>query len=140
MELNINSPVWFKDHYGINDEVYRFCQKAYLFFKDKEYSDILHTIGIVPVAAPQGLYDSGNWKESIKFLCNKSVVSIGIRMDFENYYNADDSGKVEQTKEMILTAVKRIKSKGRFDYDRFREDFLSISEYLYTKTKHQKEK
>lgn len=76
MELNINSPVWFKDHYGINDEVYRFCQKAYLFFKDKEYSDILHTIGIVPVAAPQGLYDSGNWKESIKFLCNKSVVSI----------------------------------------------------------------
>lgn len=124
MELNINSPAWFKDHYGINDEVYHFCQKAYLFFKDKEYSDSLHTIGIVPVAAPQGLYDSGNWKESIKFLCNKSVVSIEIRMDFENYYNADDSEKVEQIKEIILTAVRRIESKGSFDYDRFREDFL----------------
>lgn len=35
MELNINSPVYFKDHYGIDDEVYKFCQRAYLFFKDK---------------------------------------------------------------------------------------------------------
>ena len=35
MELNINSPVYFKDHCGIDDEVYRFCQRAYLFFKDK---------------------------------------------------------------------------------------------------------
>ena len=37
MELNINSPVYFKDHYGIDDEVYKFCQRAYLFFKDKKY-------------------------------------------------------------------------------------------------------
>lgn len=36
MELNINSPVYFKDHYGIDDEVYKFCQRAYLFFKDKQ--------------------------------------------------------------------------------------------------------
>lgn len=32
MELNINSPVYFKDRYGIDDEVYKFCQRAYLFF------------------------------------------------------------------------------------------------------------
>jgi len=33
-------------------------------------------------------------------------------MNFENYYKADSLEKVEQTKEMILTAVKQIKSKG----------------------------
>lgn len=126
MELNINSPAYFKEHYGVDDEVYKFCQKAYLFFKDKEYSEILHTIGIVPVIAPQEIYDKGNRQERIRFLNNKSVVSIVIRMDFERYYNADSMEKLEQTKEMILNAVKRIKSKGKFDYNKFMEDFLSI--------------
>ena len=72
MELNINSPVYFSQHYGIDDEVYRFCQNAYIFFKDKEYSDILHIIGITPVAAPQELYDAGAWKESVELISNKS--------------------------------------------------------------------
>ena len=127
MELNINSPVYFKEQYGVDDEVYRFCQKAYLFFKDKEYSDTLHTIGIIPVVAPKELCDNGLWKDSTRFLCNKQTVSIVIKMDFESYYKADSFGKVEKTKEMILTAVKRIKSKGKFDYDRFKEDFKSIA-------------
>ena len=51
MELNINYPAYFKDFYGVDDEVHRFCQRAYLFFKGKEYSDVLHTMGITPVAA-----------------------------------------------------------------------------------------
>ncbi|MDE7476769.1 MAG: hypothetical protein K2M91_02275 [Lachnospiraceae bacterium] len=76
--------------------------------------------------APQEMYDSGAWKESIKFLCNKSIVSIVIRMNFESYYNADSQGKLEQTKEMVLTAVKQIKSKGKIDYEKFEADFLSI--------------
>ena len=42
MELNINSPAYFKEHYGIDDEVYKFCQKAYVFFKDKEYLSLIH--------------------------------------------------------------------------------------------------
>lgn len=123
MELNINSPAYFKEHYGVDDEVYRFCQKVYLFFKDKEYSETLHIIGITPVAAPQEIYDSGAWKESTRLVSNKSCAIITIRMDFENYYTADSFEKIEQTKQMILTAVKRIKSKGKFDYDKFREDF-----------------
>ena len=47
-------------------------------------------------------------------------------MDFENYFHADSPGKVEQTKEMILMAVKQIKSKGKFDYNKFKEDFLFL--------------
>jgi len=126
MELNINSPAYFKEHYGVDDEVYKFCQKAYVFFKDKEYSDTLHIIGIIPVVAPQEIYDNGKWKESIKFLCNKSIVSITIRMNFENYYKANSLEKVEQTKEMILTAVKQIKSKSKFNYDKFKNDLLYL--------------
>ncbi len=126
MELNINLPAYFKEHYGADNEVYRFCQKAYLFFKDREYSNILHIVGIMPVVAPQEMYDRGAWKESVRFLDNQNVASIVIRMNFEDYYHADSMGKLEQIKEMILTAVKRIKTKGKFDYVKFKEDFLSL--------------
>lgn len=34
MDVNINSPVYYKDHYGIDSAVYRFTQRAYLFFKE----------------------------------------------------------------------------------------------------------
>lgn len=126
MELNINSPAYFKEHYGIDDEVYRFCQRAYLHFKDKEYSEVLHIIGIAPVVAPEELYDAGKWKEGLTWRCHNSCVAIQIRMDFEAYYNANSEEKVRLTKEMILKAIKKVKSKGKFDYDQFVVDFEEI--------------
>ncbi len=33
MELNINAPACFKEHYGMDDEVYKFCRKAYNFLR-----------------------------------------------------------------------------------------------------------
>lgn len=127
MELNINTPAYFSQHYGIDDEVYHFCQRVYMYFKDKEYSDTLHTIGIVPVAAPQELYNDGAWKESVKVIGNKSCAIISIRMDFDEYYNSDSAKKILLTKKMILKAVKKIKSKGNFDYNAFERDFSAIS-------------
>ena len=43
---------YYKAHYCIDDDIYRFCQQLYLFFKDKEYSDTLRTVGIIPIIAP----------------------------------------------------------------------------------------
>lgn len=39
MELNINSPAYFTNVYGIDDEVYKYCQTLHVFFREKEYSD-----------------------------------------------------------------------------------------------------
>ena len=126
MELNINSPVYYKDHYGIDNAVYRFTQRVHLFFKEIEYSDTLQIIGIVPIIAPQAAYAAGNYKERVKFLCGKSVASVEIKMDCDAYHNADSSGKIALTKDMLLTAAKRIKTKVDFDYDRFRDDLESL--------------
>ena len=123
MELNINMPSYFTQRYGIDDEVYRFCQKVQAYFKDKEYSDTLHTIGIAPAAAPRELYDDGAWTESVRLIGNKSCAIISIRMDFEEYYHADSVEKIRLIKMIILKAVKKIKSKGKFDYDAFERDF-----------------
>ena len=98
----------------------------YLFFKDKKYSNTLQIIGIVPIVEPQEIVEGENYKEKVKFLCNKSVASINIKMDFNDYYNADSIKRIELTKEMILTAVKRIITKVDFDYGKFKEDLISL--------------
>lgn len=126
MELNINSPAYFSDHYGIDDDVYRYCQKLYTFFKDKQYSDSLSIIGIMPVVAPKELYEAGQWKESVKLIGSAACAIITIRLDFESYYSADSKGKIVLTRDAVLKAVKKIKSKGRFDFGGFEKDLLSI--------------
>ena len=82
----------------------------------------MQVVGIVPIVAPQEIADGENYKEKVKFLCNKSVASINIKMEFNDYCNADSIKRIELTKEMILIAVKRIITKVDFDYDRFKED------------------
>lgn len=126
MELNINSPAYFSDRYGIDDDVYRYCQKLYTFFKDKQYSNSLSIIGIMPVVAPKELYEAGQWKESVKLIGGAACAIITIRLDFESYYSADSKGKIVLTRDAVLKAVKKIKSKGRFDFGGFEKDLLSI--------------
>lgn len=60
-------------------------------------------------------------------ISNKSCAIIYIRMDFQRYYNADSVEKNFLTKNMILKAIKKIKTKGKFDYDAFERDFDAIS-------------
>lgn len=127
MEVNINSPVYYKDHYGIDNAVYRFTQRAHLFFKEKEYSDTLQILGIVPIIAPQEVYAAGNYKERVRFLCGKGFASVEVKIDFDAYHYADSAGKITLNKDMLLTAAKRIKAKVDFDYDRFRDDLESLS-------------
>ena len=35
MQLSINSPMYYRDHYGIEDIIYKYCQDAFIFFKIK---------------------------------------------------------------------------------------------------------
>lgn len=51
---------------------------------------------------------------------------ISLRMNFEEYYSADSSKKVLLMKDLILKAVKKIKSRGKLDYEAFERDFQSI--------------
>ena len=73
MELNINSPAYFSDQYGVDDEVYRYCRSLYAFFKDKEYSKTLSVIGITPVIAPKELYEQGFVERTYKGRISGSV-------------------------------------------------------------------
>ena len=127
MELNVNSPAYYKDHYGIDDEVYSFFQKAYLFFLNKEYSDTLKTVGIVPIVAPKELCDSGYWKESVQTIDGNRCAIFFLQINFEEYHSADSKKKIQLTKELILKGLRRIKSKVGFDYEAFEQDLNQLS-------------
>lgn len=128
MELNINSPAYFTQQYGVNSCVYRYCQKCCEYFKDKEYSEVLKIIGICPQCAPKDLYQQGKYKEIVRFIGNKSCAHIDIRIDFDQYYNATDEEKVTIIKNIILRAVKKVRAKGKFDYESFCQDLQKITE------------
>lgn len=68
MELNINSPAYFTQQYGVNEGVYYYCKKCHEYFKDKEYSETLKIIGICPQCAPKDLYQKGMWKDKGLFV------------------------------------------------------------------------
>lgn len=123
MELNINSPAYFSEHYGVDDDVYRFCREVSKFFATKKYSDTLQMIGIMPIVAPKELYEAGTWKESVQLVSNKSCAIVSIRMDFIEYYNSDSSEKILLIKEMILESMKRVRKRCKFDYISFEKDF-----------------
>lgn len=127
MELNVNSPAYFSQFYGVDDEVYRFCQKVYHFFRGKEYSETLHIIGITPAIAPESVYAQGKWKESLRFIDNKRCAIITIRMDFDQYYQANEEEKIILIKSAILRAVKKTSARGDFNYSQFEEDFNGIA-------------
>ncbi len=127
MELNINSPAYFTQQYGVNERVYWYCKKCHEYFKDKEYSETLRIIGICPQCAPKDLYQQGKWKEKVRLIGNGSCASIDIRIDFDQYYNATDEGKVI-IRNTIMKAVKKVKAKGKFDYESFCRDLLNVTE------------
>ena len=86
MELNINSPAYFTNHYGVDDEVYRYCQNLHNYFKTKEYSETLTIIGITPIVAPKEVYNQGLWKEKVQIVSLGTCAMIDVRMDFERIY------------------------------------------------------
>ena len=126
MELNVNSPAYYKDNFGYDDMVYAFFQKAYLYFLDKEYSDTLHIIGITPIVVPNEKYNDDLWKESIRLVNDKQCAIISLHIDYEEYSSADSKKKIFLTKELILKGIKKIKSKVNFDYESFEKDFNDL--------------
>jgi hypothetical protein len=122
MELNINSPLYYKEQYGIDDDIYRFCQAAYLFFENREYSDTLKIIGIIPILAPADSYQKGEWEERVLFISHNSVATVWIRMNLEQYLESDVIERKNMYKEMILNSIKKVKGKGKFDINSFSKD------------------
>ncbi|GAA0124079.1 Imm44 family immunity protein [uncultured Clostridium sp.] len=128
MDLNINSPSYYKDIYGIDDDVYRMCRNIMNFMKDKKYSDIIDVIAITPVIAPEDLDVDSKWRNSINYKIKYRLIDIRKSIDFEEYVNSDIDNKCRLIVNNILASVKAISRKGKLDYDKFQKDLLEFLE------------
>lgn len=83
MDLNINSPAYYTQIYGVDDEIYWMCRELYKAVKEKKYSDVINIIGIAPIIAPVSEIEKGHWKNHKKCEIEAGFASISLQMDYE---------------------------------------------------------
>ena len=59
MDLNINSPSYYTQEHGVEDDIYWMCRDLSAYVKEKKYSDAINIIGIVPIIAPASVLEKG---------------------------------------------------------------------------------
>lgn len=129
MKLNINSSEYYSKVYGVDDEIYWMCRDLSQYVIDKEYSQIIDTVGIVPIIAPKEIIDKGLCNEILKYDLKYNYVHVSKQMDYDEYVAADIIGKKKLIIKNILKSVKAIKTKAKFDYETFRKDILECLNY-----------
>lgn len=128
MVLNINSPAYYTNIYGIDDEVYWMCRELSDFVKGKKYSDIIDIVGVVPIIATKDDIDKGLWKEVKKCDLKFRVATVSLQISFDDYIQSDIEKKKSLIIDNIIKSVKVISKKGKFDFNDFKEDIISFCE------------
>ena len=119
MDLNINSPAYYTKEFGVEDEIYWFCRELSCFVKEKKYSDVITTIGLVPIIAPKEEIEKGLWKETKKCETKYGFASVSLQIDYETYVGANMDEKKALIIKKVVDSVKAIKTKGKIDFNRF---------------------
>ena len=122
MDLNINSPSFYTQEYGVDDDIYWMCRELSAFVREKEYSDVINSIGIVPIIAPKSVIEKGLCKTHKKCEPKAGFASICLQMDYEEYVKADISTKKKLKIDNILASVKSVSKRGKINYSLFEED------------------
>ena len=128
MQLNINSPAYYSNEYGVDSEIHWMCREISRFMKDKNYSEKIDTIGIVPIVAPKELVDKGLWQEEVKYDMKFKLAYVSKQIEFDEYNLSNTDDRKSLIVKNILESVKSISRKGKFDYDKFQKDLLEFLE------------
>lgn len=126
MQLNINSPAYYSNQYGVDDEIYLMCREISRFMNDKNYSEKIDTVGIVPIIAPKELIQKGLWQQEIKYDMKIKLAYVSKWIDFDEYRSSDIEGRRILILKNILDSMKSISRKANLDYDSFKKDLLNF--------------
>lgn len=122
MDLNINSPSYYSQEHGVDDDIYWMCRALSNYVKEKKYSDVINIIGIVPIIAPASVLQKGLCKAHKKCEPQYGFASVSLQIDYEQYVKADIENKKRMILDNILLSVKAVSKKGKIDYNLFAED------------------
>jgi hypothetical protein len=68
MGVCINSPAYYTQIYGIDEEIYKICLLITKNIDIQKYTSKLDNIGITPIIAPTEELNDGKWKETKKLV------------------------------------------------------------------------
>ncbi len=128
MELNINSPAYYTREFGVEDEIYWFCRKLSYYVKEKNYSDVIKIIGLVPIIAPKKEIEKGLWKETKKCEIKSGFASVSLQIDYETYVESNMDEKKALIIKNVVDSVKAIKTRTKIDFKLFKEDMNKFCE------------
>lgn len=128
MNLFINSPSYYTAEYGVCDEIYQMCSLLSKKIDIKKYTNSIDTIGITPIIAPKNILDIGEHQEVKKISLTYRFAGVSLISDYDNYLNADISGKKDIMMDNILRSLYVVKKALRenFDYDKIKEDIILV--------------
>ena len=128
LNLFINSPVYYTQQYGIQDDIYKMCSYISSNTDITKYTTVIDTMAITPIIAPREL-GPDNLRKEIIFA---RAADISIPLSFEDYVDADIDEKKKMVIENIINSAKILKKKlkSKFNLKMFLNDLeLLISNY-----------
>jgi len=101
--------------HGIDDEIYKMCNAISKNIDVTHYTELIDTIGIVPIIAPL----NERWEEEKKISLTYRMASIALKSNYDDYCNGDINNKKKMMIENILNSLKYVKKrlKGNFNYE-----------------------
>lgn len=130
MQLNINSPAYFTKQYGVIDEIYKMCRKISKYVENKQYSNIVNTIGITPIIAPKDIIEQGFFKQEKKCDIRYGFASVSLWIDYDEFLQSDLINKQIMIVKNILDSIKVIARKAKIDYEKFYDDIIQYCEQI----------
>lgn len=124
MNLFINSPVYYTQQYGIEDDIYKFFSYISNSIDITKYTSKIDTMAITPIIAPKELGPDKLRKERI-FV---RAADISIPLSFEDYVNSDINGKKKMVIDNIINSAKILKKKlkSKFNLEMFLSDLEQV--------------
>lgn len=129
MQLIINAPSYYKNIYGIDNEIYCLCTKISNFMKEKNYSELIDKIGMTPIVAPEDIIKKGQWKEEVQYNIKSNLIIVKKYINYDRYVKASIEEKKKLIVANILKSIKTIQRKGKINYLQFEEDLLKFLGY-----------
>ena len=130
MQLNINSPAYFTKQYGVIDEIYKMCREISKYVENKQYSNIVNTIGITPIIAPKDIIEQGFFKQEKKCDIRYGFASVSLWIDYDEFLQSDLINKQIMIVKNILDPIKVIARKAKIDYEKFYDDIIQYCEQI----------
>ncbi len=120
MNLFINSPAYYTQQYGVEDDIYKLYSYISKHIDITKYTSAIDTMAITPIIAPKELGPDKLRKEMIF----ARAADISIPLSFEDYAGADINKKKKMIVENIVNSAKVLKKKlrSKFNLEMFLSD------------------